>query len=658
MASALVARSRSNSVNSVDSADSYQVLSGVGDDWETLSASPSETGATVLSEDESGAEGPKPRAKASPATASQSFASQPPSVPAPQHTSHELDESHVRGPLSSRVDDLSSLVESQGGSTPRDARQEAKEPTGPTASVSPRLATSTGCGASSSLNIFVEPDSPISAASETLVDTTHVQPHPTIPIRERRVWMHTSRTLPLNLIANAPFVDADGSPVMIGSALVDGAVHPCKITLSRLGDAGFSPVRMAYRGSETVHFGVYEVLEVNEDTMEWVSARDGRLPRGRAPVEGGYDREGRRFYYAVTTIKGFGVPGKASEHDNAHFAYGGRVHVKREDYRILCWRPQYYVPDITHDPWEVEHAPFTDSGGQAPVHVVSVPYGKTLQPGKATLHPDAVRVRIPYLWREVEVDWTADERPLNVLHVDPDAMDWISTSHGRIPVGVQPVEGGYDKTGERFYHAICTFNGVTVPGKTGEHLCGARFPWNGIEHSIECEYKILCWKPVPGASAYTSLIPPPPTLLLSDALTPATRILNPLTPDGMNIGLAHHSDGSRHPGTVVRGSLERMLYAHGGRAILGSSGAYDVLVYEENVMEWVPAREGRAPADRRPVEAGYERNGKKLWFARYMQAAPYVFGKTGEHLQSAHFVRDGQELKVRAGYDVLCWKDA
>lgn len=79
-------------------------------------------------------------------------------------------------------------------------------------------------------------------------------------------------------------------------------------------------------------------------------------------------------------------------------------------------------------------------------------------------------MRIPYLWREIEVDWTADERPLNVLHVDADAMEWMSTSLGRIPIGVQPVEGGYDKNGERFYHATCVFNGVTVPGKTGEHL--------------------------------------------------------------------------------------------------------------------------------------------------------------------------------------------
>ena len=75
-----------------------------------------------------------------------------------------------------------------------------------------------------------------------------------------------------------------------------------------------------------------------------------------------------------------------------------------------------------------------------------------------------------------------------------------------------------------------------------------------------------------------------------------------------------------------------MLYTHGGRAIIGTSGAYDVLAYDEVRMEWVGAAEGRVPANRRPVEAGYERNGKRLSFARYLQAAPYIFGKVGEHL--------------------------
>ncbi|KZV73088.1 hypothetical protein PENSPDRAFT_575012 [Peniophora sp. CONT] len=148
--------------------------------------------------------------------------------------------------------------------------------------------------------------------------------------------MHTNRTLSQSLIATAPFKDGDGSPVLVGSALIDGEVRPCKITLSRLGDTGFTPVRLAYRGKEIVHNGVYEVLKVDEDTMEWVDAKNGRSPRGRAPVEGGYDREGRRLYYAVTTIRGCKVPGETSEHDRgARFPWNGIEHSIECEYKIL-----------------------------------------------------------------------------------------------------------------------------------------------------------------------------------------------------------------------------------------------------------------------------------------------------------------------------------
>lgn len=104
----------------------------------------------------------------------------------------------------------------------------------------------------------------------------------------------------------------------------------------------------------------------------------------------------------------------------------------------------------------------------------------------------------------------------------------------------------------------------------------------------------------------------------------------------MFVGLAHHADGSRHPGTVARGSLERMFYAHGGRAIQGFTGVYDVLLFDEGKMEWVSAREGMLPLNRRPVDAGYERNGMRLWYARCIQAAPYIFGKTAGHLVCGH----------------------
>ena len=36
----------------------------------------------------------------------------------------------------------------------------------------------------------------------------------------------------------------------------------------------------------------FDVLPLTP-AMEWVPARDGKLPKGRRPVEGGYERDGK-----------------------------------------------------------------------------------------------------------------------------------------------------------------------------------------------------------------------------------------------------------------------------------------------------------------------------------------------------------------------------
>ncbi|KZV73091.1 hypothetical protein PENSPDRAFT_575050 [Peniophora sp. CONT] len=134
---------------------------------------------------------------------------------------------------------------------------------------------------------------------------------------------------------SAPFVDKDGSPVFVGSALIDGAVYPCKVTLARLGEAGITPVRVPLGGRELVHHGVYEILLIDEETMEWVGARKGRLPFGRAPVEGGYSESSKRLYYAATTLDGYRVPGRTREHEGANFSWAGKELVMRDNYDVL-----------------------------------------------------------------------------------------------------------------------------------------------------------------------------------------------------------------------------------------------------------------------------------------------------------------------------------
>ena len=61
-------------------------------------------------------------------------------------------------------------------------------------------------------------------------------------------------------------------------------------------------------------------------------------------------------------------------------------------------------------------------------------------------------------------------------------------------------------------------------------------------------------------------------------------------------------------------------------------GRYDLLPFDPNTMEWVPAEGGRLPNGRRPVEGGYEENGAKLYHALAVVNGVKVPGKVGEHL--------------------------
>ena len=106
-----------------------------------------------------------------------------------------------------------------------------------------------------------------------------------------------------------PARDLDGSPVFIGSALMERSVHPCKIA-----PALNPPCHVPYGGGEYEHTGRYDLLPVDPNTMEWVEASQGRIPNGRRPVEGGYEEHGGKLYHALGEVSGVQVPGKTGEH--------------------------------------------------------------------------------------------------------------------------------------------------------------------------------------------------------------------------------------------------------------------------------------------------------------------------------------------------------
>jgi len=134
-------------------------------------------------------------------------------------------------------------------------------------------------------------------------------------------------------------------------------------------------------------------------------------------------------------------------------------------------------------------APFKDLGGE-PVYVASAIFGErgtSVHPGKFGPHlPDPCRV--PFGGVEYQHTGRYD-----LLILTPD-MEWVMTSHGKIPHGRRPIDGGFEEDGRRLYHAAVTLDGVDIPGKTGEHLGGAHVAWAGAEKCVKENYGILCWR--------------------------------------------------------------------------------------------------------------------------------------------------------------------
>jgi len=165
------------------------------------------------------------------------------------------------------------------------------------------------------------------------------------PPAGHRVPCSTENNAPMPSIESigpAPFNDLDGSPVYVVSALIMDqrtgsvqAVHPAKA------NARFTPpVRLSYGGREVLHQGRYDVLIVTPQ-MEWVPAKDGKMPKGRRAVEGGFEADGRHLFHARARVNkhpNLWVPGKTGEHlRGANVPFGGREHVVKE-YEVLCWR--------------------------------------------------------------------------------------------------------------------------------------------------------------------------------------------------------------------------------------------------------------------------------------------------------------------------------
>jgi hypothetical protein len=109
-------------------------------------------------------------------------------------------------------------------------------------------------------------------------------------------------------------------------------------------------------------------------------------------------------------------------------------------------------------------APFTDADGESRVFIGSALMEYSVHPCKIT--PDeAHHCRVSYGGGEFQHSGRYD-----LLPFVPEHMEFVKTSHGRVPHGRRPVKGGFENDGKELYHAVAVIDGVQVPGKVGAHL--------------------------------------------------------------------------------------------------------------------------------------------------------------------------------------------
>jgi hypothetical protein len=136
------------------------------------------------------------------------------------------------------------------------------------------------------------------------------------------------------LNTEAPFVDTDGSPMYVGSArLDDTSILPCKIVVKSNEIYASAPLH----GEQVVHD--FSILHIDPARMKWVSAQEARSSEHLQPVEGGFDRNDPRLYYAYGEVHDHKVPGKATAgYSHAYLPWGGIEHKRKSDFFILVWR--------------------------------------------------------------------------------------------------------------------------------------------------------------------------------------------------------------------------------------------------------------------------------------------------------------------------------
>jgi len=176
-------------------------------------------------------------------------------------------------------------------------------------------------------------------------------------------WHPSDGSPPLRYEINSlsfPDDSIGGAGNYVGSALIIGAngkpsVQPCQILRGR------DPCCLVVvHGQSVEHRGKYNILPITDD-MVWVSARDGVIPEGCVPVDGGYEETGERLYHAHHDESGRPSIGKTAPHlggaEIPFRGYGRRV-LMVYSYKLLCWAP--WCTPVTHQETREELTPEYD----------------------------------------------------------------------------------------------------------------------------------------------------------------------------------------------------------------------------------------------------------------------------------------------------------
>ncbi|KAJ3724136.1 hypothetical protein DFJ43DRAFT_1091139 [Lentinula guzmanii] len=139
--------------------------------------------------------------------------------------------------------------------------------------------------------------------------------------------------------------------------------------------------------------------------------------------------------------------------------------------------------------------PCFDLDGISPVFFGSAHFAdSSIHPCKIVPALSPSVCRVPYGGKEHHHD-----KAYTLLPYNPETMELVPTSGGRIPTGKRPIVGGHEKDKNiKLFHAVANVSVrgriVRVPGKTAPHLSGCNFAWGGIERVFQSNYEILCWK--------------------------------------------------------------------------------------------------------------------------------------------------------------------